>query len=211
MALKINMWTVGPFQTNCYLVFDELTREAVLFDAGMEPELLVQGIGDADVELVSLVNTHGHLDHVAGNQAIKDAFAVPIKIHRDDEALLGAVAMQAQMFGVDAQNSPPADVFIDENDTVKIGQWEFAIYHTPGHCPGSLSFYQPDHNLCLAGDTLFQGSIGRTDLPGGNFEQLADSIRSKLYTLPDDTVVLAGHMGQTTIGAEKKTNPFVRP
>lgn len=211
MALKINGWTVGPFQTNCFLVYDEDTREAILFDAGMEPEVLVAGIREANVELIKLVNTHGHIDHVAGNKVIKETFNVPIYIHKADEPMLKGVAMQARMFGVEAENSPPPDGYLDEGDELTLANWKFAIRFVPGHSPGSLVFYQADHQFCIVGDTLFQGSIGRTDLPGGNFDQLATAIRSKLYTLPDDTTILPGHMGLSTIGEEKSSNPFVRP
>lgn len=211
MALKISGWTVGPFQTNCYLAYDEDSLEGILFDAGMEPDVLIAGIRESGAKLTKIVNTHGHIDHVAGNKALKQAFDVPIVIHRADEPMLQGVAMQGRMFGVEAENSPPPDGYLDEGDIVHLGPWKFHALFTPGHSPGSLSFYQPEHKLCIVGDTLFQGSIGRTDLPGGSFDQLATAIRAKLYTLPDDTTILPGHMGLSTIGDEKRSNPFVRP
>ncbi len=211
MGLKINGWTVGPFATNCYLVHDEETGDAILFDAGMEPERLVDEVRATGFNLVSLINTHGHIDHVAGNQAIVDAFDVPLYIHAADVSMLSNIEAQAQMFGVQAVNSPPPTATLSESDVVKLGAWTFQLFHTPGHSPGSLSFYEPEHQICLVGDTLFAGSIGRTDLPGGDFEVLAASIREKLYVLPDETTILPGHMGLSTIGREKQGNPFVRP
>lgn len=210
MGLRVQSWTVGPFQTNCYLVIDEDSQQAILFDAGMEPEVLAAGVEQSGATLVALVNTHGHIDHVAGNALIKKRFDVPILIHAADEPMLQGVAMQARMFGVDAVNSPPPDRYLDEGDTLELGDWSFELRHVPGHSPGSLVFYQPEHQFCVVGDTLFQGSIGRTDLPGGDFDTLAQAIRSKLYTLPDETVILPGHMGLSKIGVEKATNPFVR-
>lgn len=209
MALDVTGWTVGPFATNCYLVRDTETDEAILFDAGLEPEALVAAIRDAGVRLVRLVNTHGHIDHVAGNRAVLEAFDVPLAIHPDDRGLLEAVEMQGQMFGVTAENSPEPDELLGEGDTVALGRWRFEVRHTPGHSPGSLSFYEPEHGICIVGDALFAGSIGRTDLPGGSFEELARSIRSRLYSLPDETTIYPGHMGLSTIGRERAGNPFV--
>lgn len=211
MALKVQSWTVGPFATNCYLVYDEDSREAILFDAGMEPQVLIDAIARADVRLKALINTHGHIDHVAGNRALLAAYDVPLYIHAADAPMLAGVEMQGRLFGVAAENSPPPTATLDEGDEVTIGPWRFELRHVPGHSPGSLVFYQPEHELCLVGDTLFAGSIGRTDLPGGDFDTLANAIRSKLYTLPDTVTILPGHMGLSTIGREKASNPFVRP
>lgn len=210
MALKATGWTVGPFATNCYLIADEETNEGILFDAGLEPELLVEQVRASGVKLVKLINTHGHIDHVAGNKAILDAFDVPLYIHEADVPMLEGVVMQAQMFGVEAENSPPPTATIDEGDEVTLGGWRFELLYVPGHSPGSLAFYQPDHGFCVVGDALFAGSVGRTDLPGGDWETLLASIREKLFQLPDETQILPGHMGLSTIGAEKAGNPFVR-
>jgi len=210
MSLTIKTWTVGPFATNCYLVADDTAGEAVLFDAGLEPQTLIQGIEAADVRLKVLINTHAHIDHVAGNRAVVDGFGVPLWMHETAVPLLQSVPAQAQMFGVEAEASPEPDALLAHGDAVYVGDFRFEVRHTPGHSPGGLTFYCAEAQVAIVGDTVFAGSIGRTDLPGADFDVLARAIREQIYTLPEETTLYPGHMGTTTVGREKTTNPFVR-
>jgi glyoxylase-like metal-dependent hydrolase (beta-lactamase superfamily II) len=210
MPLRILPFTLGPFATNCYFVYDPSAGEGVIFDAGFEPEKMIEEIHRLGVRVKALINTHGHVDHVAGNQRVVSAFSIPLYIHSLDIPLLESAPLQGRLFGTPVSPSPPPTDILEEGDEVGIGEYLFKVIHTPGHTPGGLCFYEPQNGVCIVGDTLFQGSIGRTDLPGGDFETLITSIRTKLYTLPDHVVIYPGHMGSSTIGIEKQTNPFVR-
>lgn len=210
---RIARFTFNPFQENTYVVFDD-TKECVIFDPGCSNELeqkkLTDFIEKEGLTPVKLINTHGHIDHMMGNAFIKSRYNIPFYMHQDDLPVLRAAPQQAAMFGVKVEASPEPDHLLNEGDTLEFGNTTFDIYFTPGHSPGSISFYSEKDAYIIAGDVLFQGSIGRTDLPGGNFDTLEDSIQQKLYKLPDDTVVHSGHGPETTIGQEKKSNPFVR-
>ena len=206
--LKIRSRAVGALQTNSVLVWCEETKQAALFDPGAEAESLLDEIRSRGLTLAYLINTHGHLDHIAENGVVKAAFDVPLLIHPLDRPMLTDPAKNLSALIGQPMASPDADGTIAEGDKLQIGHESLLALHIPGHTPGSLVFYQP--NILIAGDTLFAGSIGRTDFPGGSERDLCENIRTKLYTLPEDTVVYPGHGPTTTIGVERRTNPFVR-
>jgi len=198
----------GSFAENCYLVADPQVREAVLVDPGEEAELFLDRLKAEGLRLREIWLTHAHIDHVAGVSAVKAATGAPILLHPADRLLYDNAPTQAAMFGLHMDTLPPVDGALVDGQTVSVGQFAFEVRHTPGHSPGSVSFI--GHGLAFSGDVLFAGSVGRTDLPGGDTATLLTSIKTRLYTLPDDTAVLSGHGPATTIGEEKRTNPFVR-
>lgn len=208
--LRIETFCLGPYQTNCYLL---LTPSAcALIDAGFEPAPMIEAIRDHGLEPEALVLTHAHLDHIAGVRAVRAAFPnVPILIHRAEAAwLTDSVLNLSAMIGMPV-TAPPADRLLDDGDELILAQRRWEVRHTPGHSPGGIALWCAEERVVISGDALFAGSIGRTDFPGGDFETLEASIRAKLYSLPDDTRVFAGHGPETTIGREKRDNPYVRP
>ena len=212
MAL-VAKFTFNPFQENTYVVYDD-TKECVIFDPGCytaeERKTLKAFIEEKQLRPVRLINTHCHLDHVFGNQFIAETYDLTLEIHRGEKIVLDTVPQVAQLYGIPLPApSPPAGRFIEEGDQITFGQSSFEALLTPGHSPASLSFYCESHDFLIAGDVLFQGSIGRTDLPGGDFDTLISSIRQKLFTLGDQVSVHPGHGPETTIGYERKHNPFL--
>ena len=200
--------TNGAFAENCYLVADPASGEAVIVDPGEEAHLFLKRLRFESWTLRAIWLTHAHLDHVAGVAEVKAATGAPVHLHSLDRELYDAVPVQARMFGLAAQAPPPPDADLAEGQTITVGACAFGVLHTPGHTPGHVTF--AGHGLALVGDVLFAGSIGRTDLPGGDSETLLRSIHEKLFPLPDETVVYSGHGPETTIGEEKRSNPFVR-
>ena len=201
------MRAVGAYQINTILAWCETTKQAALFDPGAEADQTISEIERRGLDLKWIVNTHGHLDHIAENHIVKARFNVPILIHELDRPMLTDPAKNLSLFTGDSIVSPDASRTLGEGDNLQIGNETLQIFHVPGHSPGSLVFYQP--GLLIAGDTLFNGGVGRSDLPGGSERELFQNIRSKLFTLPEDTVVYPGHGPTTTIGEEKRSNPFV--
>jgi glyoxylase-like metal-dependent hydrolase (beta-lactamase superfamily II) len=203
---------VAPFYKNGFVVGCERTREAVLIDPGDEVDELLGAVRDADVEVQYILLTHAHLDHITGVAAAKAALDVPVCLHRDDLFLYENVVQQGAMFGFTVQPQPPVDLFYDPTP-IYFGDYEVAVHHTPGHCPGGVCLQigkKGDRGADLfVGDTLFAGSIGRTDLPGGDYATLMRSITEVLFPLGDDRVVHPGHGPDTTIQRERTTNPFV--
>ena len=202
---------VTPFAQNCMLLWCEATKRAVVIDPGGDVPDIERAIAQAGVTVDKIWLTHGHVDHVGGAAALKAKLGVPIEgPHRDDQFLLERVVESARMFGiVDVSNVTP-DRWLDEGDRVEVGELTFDILHCPGHSPGSVAFINAAQKLAIVGDVLFAGSVGRTDLPGGDQRQLLRSIRDKLLPLPDDVIVLNGHGPATTIGRERATNPFLQ-
>jgi glyoxylase-like metal-dependent hydrolase (beta-lactamase superfamily II) len=198
---------VGPLQSNSYLLADEVTREAALFDPGMESESVADILARERLTVTAIVNTHGHFDHVFGNAYFKAKTGAPLLMHRADLDLVKRLEEQSLYFGFRATPSPPPDRFLEEGDEVRVGGIRLRVRHTPGHSPGGICLVTD--GTAFVGDTLFAGSIGRTDLPGGSAETLLTSIREKLLTLPDDTVIYPGHGPATTIGHERRHNPFL--
>lgn len=205
--MKIHTFTIGPLETNAYLVVDEGSRQTLLIDPGLESEGIYDVILEERLDLRAIVNTHGHFDHVCGNAFFKAKTGKPVLIHRDDVTMMSQAAGQALAFGFQVSTSPPPDRLLAEGDEVEIGESRFQVLHTPGHTPGGICLYE--EGVVFVGDTLFAGSIGRTDMPGGSYELLLNSIRSKLLSLPDETAVYPGHGPATTIGAERAHNPFL--
>lgn len=195
-----------PFYKNGFLVACERTRAAAIIDPGDEVDELLAAARDYEADVQFILLTHAHVDHVTGVGAAKAAFDVPIHLHRDDLFLYERVTEQAAMFGFKVSAPPPVDVFYDMSPIV-MGDYEFRVHHTPGHCPGGVCL-QTGRDL-FVGDTLFAGSIGRTDLPGGDDEILLRSITQVLFPLGDECIVRPGHGPDTTIGRERTTNPFV--
>jgi len=199
--------TNGAFAENCYLVADPDTGDAAIVDPGEEAELFRASLAHEGWTLRAIWLTHAHIDHVAGVAAMRQP-GVDVWLHPADRALYDGFPAQAAMFGLAATAPPPPDRELAEGGSVSVGSCAFRVVHTPGHTPGGVCLV--GHGLAFVGDTLFAGSIGRTDLPGGDLEALLASVYEKVFALPDDTVVYSGHGPATTIGAEKKDNPFVR-
>ena len=209
--MTIQTFVFNPFQENTIVAFDE-TNEAVVIDPGCyEPEErkeLDDFISTQKLTVKYLLNTHCHIDHVLGNDYVKEKYKVKLLIHAYDEPLLRAVKNYAPNYGFAGYREALPDQFLKEGDTVQFGNTTLHVLFLPGHSPGHIGFYNREQKVILSGDVLFEGSIGRTDLPGGDFNTLLDSIHRKLFTLPDDVVVYPGHGGTTTLGEEKISNPF---
>ncbi|MFY9551425.1 MAG: MBL fold metallo-hydrolase [Thermoanaerobaculia bacterium] len=202
---------VGPLQCNCSILADEASREAVVIDPGDEPERIVRALETMKVRPLALLHTHAHFDHIGGTRAVKENTGAAIRLHPADRPLYDALRDQAALFGLSAEAPAPIDAPISDGETIPFGRHALTAIHTPGHTPGSTCFLlSGDAPALFAGDTLFRRSIGRTDLWGGDTETILESIRTKLFALPDDTPVICGHGPGTTIGEEKRQNPFVR-
>lgn len=210
--LKIRQFTFNPVQENTYVVFNDEGACAII-DPGCYFDYEYKELTDfIDLNKLApnyLLNTHCHLDHVFGNKLIAEKYGLTLHIHPLEKELLGYAPTSGEMWGLPFSNYEGELVFIDEKDRIKIGEDTLEIIFTPGHSPGSISFYNPKGGFILSGDVLFRSGIGRTDLPGGDFETLLSSIRTKLFTLPDNVVVHSGHGPHTTIGEEKESNPFL--
>jgi glyoxylase-like metal-dependent hydrolase (beta-lactamase superfamily II) len=204
---------VGPFFKNGFVVSCEETREGVLIDPGDEVDALIREARAGGVQVKAILLTHAHVDHISGVARAKAAFDVPVWLHRDDLFLYDAAVEQGMMFGLRVERQPPVDRFYEPGSTFAFGRYVAEPRHTPGHCPGGvcLAIGRADEasRELFVGDTLFAGSIGRTDLPGGDHATLLRSIRDVLFAFPDVAVVHPGHGPDTTIGAEKRTNPFL--
>ena len=199
---------VPPFYKNGYVVACEHTRDAVVIDPGDEVEQLLDALKQHRLVARHILLTHAHLDHVTGVAAAKRALGVPVWLHRDDNFLYEGVVQQGLMFGLRVEPQPKVDHFYAPDQKFELGKNEIVVHHTPGHCPGGVCLAVDGRDL-FVGDTLFEGSIGRTDLPGGDMDTLLNSIRSVLFSFPDDAKVYSGHGEVTTIGRERRTNPFL--
>jgi hydroxyacylglutathione hydrolase len=232
--------TVGPLQCNCYILGDEATREAIVVDPGEEAGRILALVNRHRLTVRTIVQTHAHFDHVGAGGPLREATGAEVCLHRGDTFLYENLAMQAKLFGVPVPKAAPVSRWYDHGEEVKAGGLALGVIHTPGHTPGSVCLFldagaraemkfptsaadrsamaprpeppgcDPSAALLFSGDTLFCGSIGRTDLWGGSYEQIMASIASRLLTLPDDTVVYPGHGPETTIGDERRSNPFIQ-
>src|SRR5258708_5189327 len=209
--LSIQTFVFNPFQENTIVAFDE-TDEAVIIDPGCylpeERATLDNFIATRKLKIHSLLNTHCHIDHVLGNDYVKEKYKVKLWIHPNDEPVLRSVKIYASNYGFERYRGASPDGFLNEGDTVKFGNTTLEVLFLPGHAPGHFGFYNHHQKVIISGDVLFAGSVGRTDLPGGDFDTLISSIHQKLFILPDDVVVYPGHGSTTTLGEEKISNPF---
>lgn len=211
MPIRVIQQTVGVFSENTYFVLDEESKEGFVVDPGDEADLLLDLVARHEIDLKYILNTHAHLDHVGAVRAFQDALQIPFYLHPEERGLLAALPAQAAMFGLPPLEDPlPPDHDLCEGQILRLagGALEVKVLETPGHSPGSVSFLVG--NSLLSGDVLFMDSIGRTDLPGGDTQQLLDSIHRKVLTLPDETAVYPGHGPATTIGRERRMNPYLR-
>jgi hydroxyacylglutathione hydrolase len=200
---------VGPLQCNCSIFGDENTREAMVVDPGDDLSDIQAILDRHHLRVTAIVITHAHIDHIGGAEKLKKSTGAPVYMNENDRFLAGSLAMQAAWIGVPTPADPGVDVAARDGDVILLAQSDFHVLHTPGHTPGSISLWIPGEQKLVAGDTLFRDSIGRTDLPGGNFNQEISSIREKLLTLPEESLVIPGHGANTTIGREKEMNPFL--
>jgi hydroxyacylglutathione hydrolase len=212
---EVHYFTFSPFAENSYILYDE-SKECIIIDPGCytdaERETLNRYISDKGLNPVRLINTHCHIDHVFGNRYVSETYNLPLEIHEGEIPVLESLAMVAQMYGIpDVQQSPDPDPdkFIREGDVIEFGNSKLEVLFTPGHSPASVSFYNREDNFLIGGDVLFEGSIGRTDLPGGDYDTLMQSIRDKFMPLPDEVTVYSGHGNPTTIGRERRSNQFI--
>lgn len=202
----IETLVVGPIQANCFILGHEETREAAVIDPGDEAQRILAALGRHNLNVKTIINTHGHFDHVGGNKALKAATGAPILIHGGDAPMLAHLADSAAVWGMQVEDSPAPDRILEDGDEIGFGAVTLKVIHTPGHSPGGISLFTPGH--LFVGDTLFAGSIGRTDFPGGDYGLLIDSVRSRLFVLGDDVRVYPGHGPATTLGRERQFNPF---
>jgi len=209
---KIEHLIVGPLSVNCYIVTCTQTEKTVVIDPGEEGKRILGKIKSQNGKITHIINTHGHFDHTGANAYLKEHSNAKIAIHNDDKALLPLASEHARKYELSVISSPPPDISLQDNDIISTGELNLKILHTPGHSPGGICILiESKANsdwVIFTGDTLFEGSIGRTDLPGGNFNQLISSIKSRLLPLPGETKVYPGHGGTTTMAREAKFNPF---
>lgn len=212
--MKVSRFIFNMFGINTYLLWDPVSNQAMIVDPGMidtaEQQTLDRFIAKRDLIVTHLVNTHMHLDHIFGNQYVTNRYGVKVEAHPDDEFLGLTLTEQSKRFHIPVETvDHGADVHLKDGDIIRLGLEEIHIIAVPGHSPGSIALYAPDAGFVITGDALFRGDIGRTDLPGGNHTQLVNSIRTRLLTLPPDTLVLPGHGDISTIGQEATSNPYV--
>jgi glyoxylase-like metal-dependent hydrolase (beta-lactamase superfamily II) len=210
--MQIKKFTFNPVQENTFVLYDE-TGECAIIDAGCyfenERQELDTFIAGKKLTPVKLINTHCHFDHIMGITHCRAKYHLPFEAHANEASLVDRVVEHGDLFGIPVEPIDAPDLFFKEGDRITFGNSYLEVIESPGHSPGGVVFYNPEQKILIAGDVLFYGSIGRTDLPGGSFEQLTGNIRTKLLTLPEETVVYCGHGPETTIGFEKKNNPFL--
>ena len=201
---------VGPLQCNCTILGDLESLKAIVVDPGGDAEILLERLVELNLQVERIIHTHAHLDHFLASGKMKEATGAKLALHREDLFLWDMLEDQCRMFGIPFEPSPPPDQWLENEENIDLNELQGKALHTPGHTPGSMCFLFESQKLLIAGDTLFQGSIGRTDLWGGDFKKIEKSIQEKLYTLDEETSVIAGHGESTSIGHEMRANSFVR-
>jgi len=210
--MNIKRFPVGPLQANCYLLWDKAGGSTAIVDPGGDAEEIIAVIEEEKLRPVALINTHGHIDHIAANRAIKERYNIPLLIHTEDAICLTDPGLNLSAMGFGRLDSPPCDRELQDGDEISVGEITLKVISTPGHSPGGICLLiprpaQPD--IIITGDTLFAGGVGRTDFPGGSWEELMESIRNRLLSFPDETIILPGHGPHSTIGEERSSNPFL--
>lgn len=200
--------SVGMLESNCYILGDEETREAVVIDPGGDAPEILAALRQEKLQLKTIINTHGHFDHVGANKELQEATGAPIAIHAADAPMLSQPSAEALFFTGGRLQPSQASILLQEGDVLDFGRYQLKVLHTPGHTPGGICLVLLQEPIVYVGDTLFAGSIGRTDFPGGSFEDLINSVRTKIFTLGDHYLVMPGHGPATTVGQERLYNPF---
>ncbi len=207
--MRIETLVVGALQTNCYVVWDELEKKAVILDPGGDAGMILDTVGRLGVHVTHVINTHGHFDHIGANAEVLRSTGAELAIHPDDVDMLSNPLRSFGILMGQFKTSPRPTILLSEDSTIQVGATPLQILHTPGHSPGSVSLWSQQDGVVFCGDVLFRMGIGRTDFPGGNRRTLLSSIRIKLFALPDDVMVYPGHGPTTTIGFERENNPFL--
>ncbi len=205
-ALRVYVMEVGPLAVNAYIVEEPSSKKAVVVDPGDDGDAILGEIRDRGLSVAKILLTHGHFDHVGAVRLLREKTGAPVHLHAEDAGRMAGARRQGLMFGLSVDDPPAPDVVVGEGDRIAFEGHEFLVVHTPGHTPGCVSYLCG--KMAFVGDLIFAGSIGRTDLPGGSHERLLESVRKKIFVLPDDTVVFPGHGPSTTVGREKRSNPF---
>ncbi|WP_121013141.1 MBL fold metallo-hydrolase [Hydrogenivirga caldilitoris] len=205
--MVIEVIPVGPLAVNCSVVADDRTGKAIVIDPGADAQKIIEVA--KEFEVIGVLNTHGHIDHVGQVKTVKEYFNVPFYLHKEDLYLIEDEIWEGFSRYIGAVPCPPPDEYLEEGMEISVGDLKLRVLHTPGHTPGLCCFYIEDENILIAGDLLFKGSIGRTDLPGGNPEEMKASLKRVFTELPDETIVICGHYEETTIGHERKFNPYL--
>lgn len=210
--IKVEKFVVNPLQENSFVISDE-SGECIFVDPGFyydeEYTEVQEYVEDNQLKPVKITNTHCHFDHIMGVERLRKTYKIPFYANKEDEYWIEKAEEQGEMFAIEMQPVSPIDSFLNENETIKFGTTGLRVIHVPGHSPGHVVFYHEENKILVAGDVLFYGSIGRTDLPGGHYDTLITNIKKKLFQLPDDVKVFSGHGPETTIGFEKNNNPFL--
>ena len=210
LKMLINSLKVGPISANCYIIGDSESKDGAIIDPGDEFERILKIVRDTDLTIKYIIGTHGHFDHIGAVGPLKEILNSTFLLHKKDNFLIKTGPQLALSWGLQIPPIPDIDKFIEQDDTISLGKYMLQFIHTPGHTPGGICIYIKSENILFSGDTLFCGSVGRTDFEGGSMEELLTSIKTKLFTLPEDTVVYTGHEQKTSIGYEKKNNFFIR-
>jgi glyoxylase-like metal-dependent hydrolase (beta-lactamase superfamily II) len=200
------MLVVGPIQANCYILGCERTKEAAVIDPGGDVDKILMTLTKDKLHCVYIINTHGHFDHTGDNKRLKEVTGAKLVIHRADAPMILDQGSSGGMWGMKVEDSPPPDFYVEERNVITFGDISLQVLHTPGHSPGGISLVSD--KMVFVGDSLFAGSIGRTDLPGGDYEELIRNVKEKIFPLGDDIVIYPGHGPKTTVGREKRSNPF---
>ncbi len=208
--MELKTVVVGPFEVNCYLYWDAASKDAVILDPGGDEDLIFEALDRVGVTPQAILLTHGHIDHIAAVGAVKEKLQIPLYVGQPDQTLLVNPSDFVSTFYSKPVHSPPADFLVTDEQLLTFGTIALRVLATPGHTLGGVCYLDERQGALFCGDTLFYGSVGRTDLPGGSYDQLLESIRTKILTLPDEIVCLPGHGPETTVGAERNNNPFLK-